>query len=136
MRIPSSHGSAFTFFSGGGEVEVADLVVDVLGVNHFLRVFCLLFTSNLHRHTRARAHTHTHTLVQWCLSIMYIFIIVHILWALQRLHLCATGPQFVCMYVHVSVYACNYSMQAVGSSLWVYLLHAFRRLVLHLVDQG
>ena len=54
--------SAFAFFGGGGEVEEADLVVGFLGLNHFLRVFCLLFTSNLQQHRHTHTHTtHTHT---------------------------------------------------------------------------
>ena len=79
--IVCSQGSAFAFFSGGGEVE-AVLVAAFLGVNHFLRVFCLLLTSNLYQHT----HAHTHQ-SHWASVWAYNFMYMHVKW----LH-CAEVP--------------------------------------------
>ena len=88
--IVCSQGSAFAFFSGGGEVE-AVLVAAFLGVNHFLRVFCLLLTSNLYQHTHAHTHQ-SHWASVWAYNFMYMCEVTALCW----------GPH-MCTHLHAAI---------------------------------
>ena len=76
-------------------MEEVDLVVGVLELNHFLRVFCLLFTSNLHRNTHT--HTHTSSMVLEYVCIVHVYFNGH-----TNVCILCQGTA-VCMYVYTCV---------------------------------